>query len=175
MKEGETAGPIRTLAGMQIFRLNKKRKILTGSTNDTVVDLQQILLPLRKGLSKDDIDAQMNLGQILSDTITDCGDHQRAAKEANSIGKTKLGKVRLGNLSKTVRASVENLPVGKASPPIRTKAGVAIYMVCDRKEADSSLPTRQEISDRLRKERLSVLARRFLRDLRAAAIVDVRV
>ncbi|MDA1325127.1 MAG: peptidylprolyl isomerase [Proteobacteria bacterium] len=175
MKEGETAGPVRTLAGMQIFRLTKRRKILSASSNDTIVDLQQILLPLRKEFTNDDIKAQLNLAQTLSDTISDCNDHLRAAGEAKSIGGAKLGKVRLGNLSKTIRGAIENLPVGKASPPIRTKESVAIFMVCNRKEAESSLPSREQIADRMRAERVDVLARRYLRDLRAAAIVDLRV
>ena len=175
MKEGDIAGPIRTLAGMQIFKLSKKRKILTGSPNDTVVGLQQILLPLRKGMPSDEVKAQMNLAQILSDTVSDCGDHLRAAGEVKSAGGPKLGKIRLGNLSKIVRAAVENLPVGKASPPVRTKNGMAIFMVCDRKETARGLPSRKQIADRMREERVGVLARRYLRDLRAAAIVDLRV
>ena len=175
MKEGEISGPIRTLAGMQIFRLTKKRRILLGRANDTVIDLQQILLPLRKGLANDYIKAQMNLAQILSDTLSDCSDHRRAAGEAKSMGGAKLGKVRLGNLSKIVRVAVENLPVGKASPPVRMKNGVAIFMVCNRKEAGGGLPSREQIGDRMRQERVDVLARRYLRDLRTAAIVDLRV
>lgn len=175
MKEGEIAGPIRTLAGMQIFRLTKKRKILSGPASDTIVDLQQILLPLRNGMPNDDIKTQMNLAQILSDTVSDCGDHRRAASEAKSMGSAKLGKVRLGNLSKIVRVAVEKLPVGKASPPVRLKNGVAIFMVCNRKEPGGGLPSRKQIADRMRQERVGVLARRYLRDLRAAAIVDLRV
>ena len=175
MKEGETAGPVRTLAGMQIFYLAKKRKILSASSNDTIVDLQRILLPLRKEFTKDDIKAQLNLAQTLGDTVADCNDHLRAAGEAKSVGSAKLGKVRLGNLSKIIRGAIEKLPVGKASTPIRTKEGVAIFMVCSRKEAESNLPSRKQIADRMRAERIDVLARRYLRDLRAAAIVDLRV
>ena len=175
MKEGEIVGPIRTLAGIQLFQLAKKRKILSGSTSDTVVDLQQILLPLQKGMANDDIKSQVNLAQLLSDTVSDCEDHRRAASEVKSVGGAKLGEIRIGNLSKTIRRAVENLPVGKTSPPVRVDGGVAIFMVCSRKEAAGGLPTRKQIRDRLREERVSVLARRYLRDLRASAIVDLRV
>ena len=175
MKEGGIAGPVKTLAGMQIFRLTQKRRILASSSDDTIVDLQHILLPLQKGLSNDDIKAQINLAQILSDTVSDCSDHRRAASEVKSVGGAKLGKVRLGNLSKAVRAAVEKLPVGKASQPIRTERGIAIFMVCSRTEAGGGLPSREQIAGRLREERVGVLARRYLRDLRAAAIVDLRV
>ena len=126
-------------------------------------------------MTRDDIKAQMNLGQTLSDSLAGCEDHLRAANEAKSTGSAKLGKVRIGNLSKIVRSAVENLPIGKASPPVQTKNGVVIFMVCDRKTAPTGLPTRKQIANQLLKERVDVLARRYLRDLRAAAIVDLRV
>ena len=175
MKEGETVGPVRTLAGIQIFRLADKRRILTGSVDDTVLELQQILLPFRKDTQEDEIKAQVDLAQTLSDTLSNCEDHLRAAAEAKSQGSAKLGKIRLGNLSGQIRQAVEKLPVGKPSTPVKTENGVAIFMVCSRKEPESGLPTREEITNRLREERVGVLARRFLRDLRAAAIVDLRV
>jgi peptidyl-prolyl cis-trans isomerase SurA len=175
MKDGETVGPVRTPVGIQIVHLNKKRKTLAGSPDDTVIELQQLLLPLGKGLAEDEVNAQVGLAQTLSDVASNCKDHLHAAGEAKSVGATKLGKLRLGNLSKTVRSAVENLAINKASPPIRTSSGVAVYMVCSRKEAEGGLPTRKQISDRLRNKRVAVLARRYLRDLRAAAIVDLRV
>lgn len=175
MEEGATVGPVKTLSGIQLFRLVKKRQVLAGSPDDTVVDLQQILLPVAKGLAKDEIEAQSDLAQTLSDTVSNCSDHRRAAVEVGTVGNAKLGKVRLGNLSKLVRTAVEKLPVGKASPPVRTGGGIAVFMVCDRKEAETGLPTREEIRSRMQEERVSVLARRYLRDLRASAIVDLRV
>jgi hypothetical protein len=48
-------------------------------------------------------------------------------------------------------------------------------MVCERTEAAPSLPTREDIADQIRNERMSMLARRYLRDIRLAAIVDIRV
>lgn len=175
MEEGTMAGPIKTLSGIQLFRLVKKRQVLAGSPDETIVDLQQILLPVAKGLTQDEIAAQTDLARTLSDTIADCEDHRRAATEVRSIGNPKLGKVRLGNLSATVRKAVATLPVGKASPPVRTGGGIAVFMVCDRKEAETGLPTRDEMRNRMIQERVSVMARRYLRDLRAAAIVDLRV
>lgn len=175
MSEGDTAGPIKTLSGIQIYHLTKKRRVLGGSESDIVVDLQQILLPLDKTSSPADIDVQKSLAKTLSDTVADCGDHARAAKEINTPGKTKLGKFRLGDLSQTIRKAVASLPVGKASPPVRTGRGVVVLMVCNRKEPAGNLPSRQQIKQRLEVERVEILARRYLRDLRSAAIVDLRV
>ena len=175
MKEGEISDPVSTLGGIEIFKLEKKRRVLGGSPSDTVVGLQRILLPLGRNAGPRDVSSQMKLAQLLSDTVSGCADFARAAVESDSVGPTKLGKVRLGDLSPSVRSAVEKLPIGKASRPVRNDRGVAVMMVCSRKEAESGLPSRAEILDRLRRNRLSIMVRRYLRDLRSAAVVDLRV
>jgi peptidyl-prolyl cis-trans isomerase SurA len=175
MDEGQISDPIPTLGGIQIFKLEKKRRILAGSPADTVVDLQQIMLPLRDGASQDDAASQMKLAQLLSDSVAGCDDHARAAAESNSAGPTKLGRLRMGDLAPAIRSAVEKLPVGKASAPVRNQRGIAVLMVCARTEAEDGLPTRAEVLDRLRRNRLSIMTRRYLRDLRTAAVVDLRV
>lgn len=175
MNQGDTVGPVKTLSGVQIYRLTNKRRILAGSEKDVVVDLQQIVLPLDKSSSPTDIDIQTNLAKTLSETVSGCTDHAQAATEISAGGKAKLGKFRLGDLSKPIRDAVVALPIGKASPPVRTGRGIVVLMACSRKEPAGNLPTRKAIKQRLEVERVEILARRFLRDLRSAAIVDMRV
>jgi peptidyl-prolyl cis-trans isomerase SurA len=52
--------------------------------------------------------------------------------------------------------------------------GVGVIMVCQRTDPPGGLPTRDEISDQLARARLDALARRYLRDLRRSAYVDIR-
>ena len=48
-------------------------------------------------------------------------------------------------------------------------------MVCERDAEVAPLPPREQVQQRLELEKLDLLARRYLRDLRRAAIVDVRI
>jgi hypothetical protein len=48
-------------------------------------------------------------------------------------------------------------------------------MVCDRRGAVQSAPQRDEIGQRLETEQIDRLARRYLRDLRQRAFVDIRL
>ncbi len=175
LKTGEISEPIAVPGGIQILSLVDKRRVPTGNPDDAVVELQQIVLPVRKDASVDDVNVHVNLAQTLRDTVSGCADHLRAAGEANSAGSPKLGKLKLGSLSAKVKAAVSDLPIGKTSLPVRTDDGIAVFMVCARDEPKGNLPTREEITDQLRQERVSVMARQYLRDLRAAAIVDLRV
>jgi peptidyl-prolyl cis-trans isomerase SurA len=74
-----------------------------------------------------------------------------------------------------VRNIVGALDVGQASQPIVQKNGVGVIMVCEKAVPNTALPTRDEIANQLARQRAENLARRYLRDLRRTAFVDVRV
>jgi len=52
---------------------------------------------------------------------------------------------------------------------------VHLVMVCDRRGAVQSAPQRDQIAERLESEQIDRLARRYLRDLRKQAFVDIRL
>ena len=73
-----------------------------------------------------------------------------------------------------VSASVQDF--GKPCP-VKMPDGVLVLMVCGREGGTSviKLPERDDIADRLMSERLALSARRYMRDIRLAAVIDVRV
>jgi peptidyl-prolyl cis-trans isomerase SurA len=107
-----------------------------------------------------------------------------AAKDCPSllkIGKEKApqlsseGKLTAANLSAEMRNLVSHLPIGQVSAPIVQKNGVGVIMVCAKSDGKSSAPTREEIGETILRQRFDTVARRYLRDLRRDAYVDVRV
>jgi hypothetical protein len=50
-------------------------------------------------------------------------------------------------------------------------------MVCGREggAVDIKLPERDTISDRILKDRMALMARRYMRDIRLSAVIDIRV
>ena len=71
--------------------------------------------------------------------------------------------------------AVIDLEVGQISEPIVTDQSVLLLMACQRDEADSVMPDRDEIAESISRQRLDLLARDYLRDLRQSAFLDVRV
>ena len=58
------------------------------------------------------------------------------------------------------------------------KNGVGVIMMCEKAAASSApppIPTRDEVAESLMRQRLDTLARRYMRDLRRTAFVDVRI
>jgi peptidyl-prolyl cis-trans isomerase SurA len=98
------------------------------------------------------------------------------------IGKTEApqlsseGDLRLSQISPAMRSMVLGLGIGKPSEPILQKNGVGVIMVCNKVDPKPvAIPTRDDVAESLMRGRLDALARRYLRDLRRASFVDVRV
>lgn len=175
LREGAISDPIPTPGGLRIIRLEAKRRAHSASAEDTRVTLSQIMFPLSPEPSRSDVENQMNLARTVSGTLEGCAAMTRAARELNMPGTPDLGTLQLRDLAGPIRDAVSGLPVGKPSEPIKTAAGVVVMMVCDRAEATVDLPERREIENRLLDMRLSMMARRYMRDLRSAAVVDLRI
>jgi peptidyl-prolyl cis-trans isomerase SurA len=74
-----------------------------------------------------------------------------------------------------MRDAVATLETGVASKPVRLPTGLSIIMVCERIDPPNDIPKREEISPRLRAQKLEILARRYLRDLRRDAFIETRI
>ena len=106
--------------------------------------------------------------------ISSCNEFDQVAKKAGFTGETKLGRLKLKELSSEIAKEIKNLPIGQPSLPIQVGENVTIFAVCQR---SSPFPSsdRDQVRQKLLKEKLDIVARRFLRDMRANAIIDIRI
>ena len=175
MREGEISEPIPSPVGYYIFLLRDRRlnqAAVDRTADDVEVELAQILFPVD---AEADIDALRVQAAELRDDIGDCAAMADTATELNAPESGRLGWLRVGDLPPTLRQAVSSLPVGQVSLPLDGPAGVHLLMVCDRRNAQAETPQREQIAERLQRERVERLARRYLRDLRKEAFVEVRL
>jgi peptidyl-prolyl cis-trans isomerase SurA len=64
--------------------------------------------------------------------------------------------------------------VGGFSDPIRTEAGLHVLAVCGKRAGGANAVSREQIERRLYFQQLSLIARRYMRDLRNAATIETR-
>ena len=138
------------------------------------MSLAQVFLANPAKATAAQIDSQKKLATTISQTATDCNDMQKLSKEAGATSAGMIRNVKVGSLAEPLRPAAVSLEVGKASQPIQTKDGVVVMMVCER-SGDAALPKTEEVRETLGRQRLESLANRYLRDLRRAAFLDVRV
>jgi peptidyl-prolyl cis-trans isomerase SurA len=175
LPRGSATEPLRTPTGFYIYLLRDKRVLAVSAAEDARVTLAQLILPIESDLGPGEIEAQKELAQTVRETVSGCDDLKRAATELHVEFAEPTSNLRIGDLNPAIRPAVTDLKVGEASPPLQNDTGVVLMMVCERKDAASNMPSRDDLAENLTRQRLDLVARRYLRDLRRQAFIDVRV
>jgi peptidyl-prolyl cis-trans isomerase SurA len=175
MQSGRATPPIRTATGFYVYLLRDRRTLAAPAPEDATVSLAQLILPLEPNASEAEASSQIELAETVREAVSDCADLKSVAGELGIPGGDPTPELRVGDLNPAVRPLVSSLKANEASKPFRGDPGVLLIMVCSRVEPKSHLPSREDISENLTRQRLDLIARRHLRDLRRAAFIDVRV
>lgn len=174
MKPGQILGPLRTLTGYHILALRDIEVIDAPKPEDVTVSIAQVLLRYPAEAQEADIASQKELARTVSETAAGCEDMNKLGREIGATKTAILDDVKVGDLAGVLRPLAISLEIGKASAPVDIKNGIAVIMVCKREDA-SNLPKPADIRSRIAGQRLNLRTRRYLRDLRRAAFLDVRV
>lgn len=175
MAPGAVSDPIRLLDGVHILHLRDKRTGSMGAQGAVEVYLSQILIPAAPDEAPDAAAARLVTAQSISDAVSGCEALNARGDELESSLSGDVGWVKLGDLPTEFSEIVSALAVGQASSPVTTGAGVHILMACERRDPSADIDMRDVIYDRIANQRLAIVERRLLRDLRRAAFVDLRV
>jgi peptidyl-prolyl cis-trans isomerase SurA len=174
MKPGEMSYPIRTSAGYYILYLVDRRTPGQVSVDDTQLSLVEVVLPVAANATPQQQQKVLAQAQNISDTAKSCDDMAKIAKEQAPQTSTQSPAVRAGDLPPDVKNLVLGLKVSEPSKPLPTRGGVGVIMVCKRADPTAALPTQDQVYDELMHARLDQISRRYLRDLRRSAYVDIR-
>jgi peptidyl-prolyl cis-trans isomerase SurA len=175
LQRGELSAPIRANGGYYLLLVVDRRTGTTGGgENDAVFDIVQVVFPVPSRAGEAALRTAMSEANSVRAQATDCPTLLRIGKE-KAPQLSSEGQLRLANISPQMRDLVTKLPVGQASQPIVQKNGVGVIMVCKKSDEGGGPVTRDAISETLLKQQLDRVARRYLRDLRRNAYVDVRV
>jgi peptidyl-prolyl cis-trans isomerase SurA len=176
MRSGELSPPIRTGAGYYLLLVLDRRSGRAGGSEETALHLVQIVFPLPPQASDAMRHAAIAEAQGAKTSAKNCEEMLKIGKEKGSPQLSSEGRLRLDQIAPGIRNIVLGLEPGQASQPIVQKNGVGVIMVCE-KMAPSipTVPSRDDVAETLTRQRLETLARRYMRDLRRTAFVDVRV
>jgi peptidyl-prolyl cis-trans isomerase SurA len=174
MRPGELSPPIRTAGGYYLMLVLDRRNGRAVSEEDTVLHLAQVVFPLTPQSSEEARRAAFDAAQSVRADAKSCADMIRIGKEKASPLSSE-GDLRVSQIAPAMRSMVLQLGVGQPSQPILQKNGVGVIMVCDKAEPKPVNATRDDVAETLMRERLDMLARRYMEDLRRTAYVDVRV
>jgi peptidyl-prolyl cis-trans isomerase SurA len=176
MRPGELSPPIRAAAGYYLLLVLDRRGVGgTAGPDDTRLHIVQVVFPLPPQPSAAARQAAYAQAESAREAAKTCDDMLRIGKE-RAPQLSSEGDLLVSQIAPAMRSFVLGLGIGKASQPILQRNGVGVIMVCGKaSEQPDAAPTRAEVLNSLVRQRIDVLARRYLRDLRQAAFVDIRV
>jgi len=171
---GSISEPIRTAGGYTILAMRDKRRILVADPLDTQIQLQQIFLPAASAANPALNDKFRRAVEGLNGQPFQCGNIPSIVSSAGAEAQTDLGVLRLRDLQGQVRAVVSELGENSVSTIQDMEDGLRVLVVCGRQESQIREPDFDSIFNQIEQQRLSMMGRRYLRDLRRDAIIDYR-
>jgi peptidyl-prolyl cis-trans isomerase SurA len=177
MQPGEISPPIRSSLGFHIFALRDRRLSSEPAIDGAVeVRLTQILFPAESNQEEAALERLRTRAAELRDDLDDCEDMVATAEQLAAPASGDLGWLRLADLPPDLARPLVDLPEQQVSQPLRGRSGIHLLMVCERRGGEeASQLDEAAIAERLENERIERLARRYLRDLRKQAFVEVRL
>ncbi len=170
MRPGQLSKPIPVRDGVYIIYLRDKR----SGAGATLVNLKQAAVALAQDAGAADQAAAQAKLLTLRSQIKGCDDLEAKAAKADGIVAGDLGEAEIKDLAPAFRQAAETLDVGQISQPIRTNAGLHLLAVCGKRSSGQEAASHDQIESRLYGQQLSMIARRYMRDLRNAATIETR-
>ncbi|MBI3446935.1 MAG: peptidylprolyl isomerase [Magnetospirillum sp.] len=177
MEKGQVSPLIRTGAGYAILALMDKRQVGSASVGEPILSLSQVFFPIPTG-NAPPMGQLMAKAAELTAPLKSCRDMDELGRKLHSERSGTKDNLPLSILPQDLRNLVTGLPINKASAPQNTGDALLVVMVCSRETGAASgggLPSRDNVRRSIEDERLDLMARRYLRDLRRAAFVDFKL
>jgi peptidyl-prolyl cis-trans isomerase SurA len=174
LKPGELSSPIRSGGGYYLL-LVLDRKLGAGSAEqEPIFDIVQVVFAFPPKASQAAKHAALAEAASIRGQAKDCPSMLKIGQE-KAPQLSSQGKLAASQIAPEMRKVIESMPIGQVSQPIVQKNGVGVIMICDKSTGKSPTGvTREEVADTLLRQRLDTMSRRYMRDLRRTAYVDVR-
>ena len=173
-----TTEPIRTISGYYIVGVRDTRNVASGPTSaQTPLFLKRVVVPLSANASAERARQVVTQMKTAAGLIRGCNALPDAVKAISGAKIVDLGTKNIAQLEPRDQMRVARLVSGQASEAgDRTNEGFDMIVLCGHAEEQAQgVPTHDQIADRLYQQQMSMLSRRYLRDLRGGAYIVNRL
>lgn len=170
LRPGQLSPPIQTKEGVYIIYLRNKR----AGAGATMVNLKQAAIQLPANASPADVEAARGKLMAVRSAAKGCDDLEAVAAKSPGVVAGDLGEAEIADLAPEFQQAAQTLSEGQISEPIRTKVGLHLVAVCGKRASGAGAMSRDQIENRLIGQQLSLISRRYMRDLRNSATIETR-
>ncbi len=175
LQKGMVSDPIVTKEGIYIFYVQDIEK--AGESKQSIIDFKQLMVNLFIDKSEEAALKAKNDVEHLKKESPTCQNLESLAEKINAQVES-INNVPENRLPLPLQNLIKNLPLNTPSQVVTTEQGAGFIMVCKRSEADVQegvLPDKEMIQKKITNQKLELVARRVLKDLRRAAFIETRI
>lgn len=167
--------PVRSPAGWHIVFVIDRRQFAAARPDDARFNLVQMTLALPTNATPEETNRASAEAQTAMGGVRQCGDLHIRARSRKGATSGDLNGLRAGDLAgnREMYEAIPKLQVGQAAGPFRVAEGMQIVALCSR-EGGTGLPTRDAISQQILLQKLEAAGRRYMRELRRTATIELK-
>ena len=169
LEVGQLSRPIPVDGGVYIIYMRDKRDGASAS----LVQIKQVMIELPETATAAEVAAASQRLEALRPQLTCDNLLARATSEQGLLG-ADLGEADVQNLAPQFQQVARSAEIGSVSTPVRTPLGVHLLAVCGRRAGGVEAPNADQIESQLFRQNLATLARRYMRDLREDALIEMK-
>jgi peptidyl-prolyl cis-trans isomerase SurA len=137
--------------------------------------LRPVLLLVPKGAAPAVIEGRKHEAEALRARFQSCDDGLRAATAIADVAVREVITRASADVPQKQRELLNETPVGHLTPPDVTFQGVEMFAVCARTPAKGGdTPAMREARDAMYQERFQAASKKFLKELRSQALIELR-
>jgi peptidyl-prolyl cis-trans isomerase SurA len=186
LEVGAVSDPIRSTGGYYIIALRERQEPLgtkinqvpTGPTGPAgTLPLGRLLFPADPRAPKAQLEEIFKVAAQIQQHYTGCAQLEDLHSKIKGTVYMDLGDAKLADLSPQIQEAMKNTRPGESAVPFMSEAGIELIGRCDKRiEVKTAyvMPTQQQVEDQLFQNQISAMARRYLRDLKREANIQVR-
>lgn len=177
---GSVLAPIPTASGYYIVAVRDVQQSMDVANTDAIMSAVQLVMTLPQAIAMEDVSEKRHAFEAMTAKIGSCAQAQALSESHDDIFDVKLDDIRLSEMRPVFRTALTPLRAGEISPAMRAGSGLHTLIVCEREDLEMDIvkmvpPAPEEVELEMEDARLSLLAQRYLRDLRRDANIEVRL
>jgi peptidyl-prolyl cis-trans isomerase SurA len=170
MRPGALSTPIQTKDGVYIIYLRDRQ----AGGSSQLISLKQAAIALATDAPQAQVDAARAKLEALRGQLHGCDNFEAIAGKVDGVLAGDLGEADLKDLAPAFRDAASDLSVGQVSEPVRSDQGLHLLAVCNKRTNAAQGMDHDQIANYLTGVQLQMINKRYLRDLRNSAAIEVR-
>lgn len=136
--------------------------------------LRPILFVVPRGASDSLMEQRRKEAEALRARFSSCEEGISFARSLRDVVVRETIYRNSSDLSPQLRQVLDQIEIGKLTPPEATSGGVELFALCRKERTTSDTPSKKEIRDELFQARFQEQSKRFLAELRKQAMIEYK-